>query len=149
MPGTGSYDIDMTSASAYDLEDLPLGFYRLSETHAPARYVILDKYVYFRIEVKTIVNQDKKKESRRIVTLTDEHGKDKKTNEAHVKLSGPDKNGVYTITVYNNPGVALPSTGGVGTTVFHIAGSLLLVLAAGLLIVKRRQCAARQDSSND
>ena len=33
----------------------------------------------------------------------------------------------------------LPETGGIGTTIFYIAGALLAVSAVALLIVKRRK----------
>ena len=42
------------------------------------------------------------------------------------------------IDVENNAGSELPSTGGRGTTIFYIAGTIL-VLAAGLLLVTRRR----------
>ncbi len=40
--------------------------------------------------------------------------------------------------VNNNSGSILPGTGGIGTTIFYVAGSILLVGAAVLLIVKKR-----------
>ena len=42
------------------------------------------------------------------------------------------------ITIKNNKGATLPSTGGIGTTIFYIAGSILVLAAAVLLITKRR-----------
>lgn len=41
------------------------------------------------------------------------------------------------ITVENNKGIILPSTGGIGTTVFYIVGSVLMVGAAGLFVSKK------------
>ena len=43
-----------------------------------------------------------------------------------------------TFTVENNSGATLPETGGVGTTIFYVAGSILVLAAAILLITKRR-----------
>ena len=40
--------------------------------------------------------------------------------------------------IINTQGVELPSTGGIGTTIFYIAGSLMVLAAAILLITKRR-----------
>lgn len=46
--------------------------------------------------------------------------------------------GSLTGNVVNNQGVTLPSTGGMGTTVFYIVGGLLVAGALVLLIVKKR-----------
>ena len=43
--------------------------------------------------------------------------------------------------VENMKGVQLPSTGGMGTTILYIGGSILVILAAVLLITKRRMSA--------
>ena len=40
--------------------------------------------------------------------------------------------------ITNTQGVELPSTGGMGTTILYIGGSILVILAAVLLITKRR-----------
>ncbi len=43
-----------------------------------------------------------------------------------------------TPTVTNNQGTELPSTGGIGTTIFYILGGLLVVGAAVILVARRR-----------
>ena len=40
--------------------------------------------------------------------------------------------------VVNNKGTLLPSTGGIGTTIFYVVGSILVVAAGVLLITKKR-----------
>ena len=45
---------------------------------------------------------------------------------------------LYAFQVENNAGAELPSTGGIGTTVFYVLGGLLVVCAGVLLITKRR-----------
>ena len=47
-----------------------------------------------------------------------------------------------TFTVGNTPGAALPSTGGPGTSMFYVFGSIITLLAAVLLITKRRSGSA-------
>ena len=42
------------------------------------------------------------------------------------------------IKVLNQTGTELPSTGGIGTTIFYIVGSLLAVGAVILLVTKKR-----------
>jgi LPXTG-motif cell wall-anchored protein len=46
--------------------------------------------------------------------------------------------GVYIITVKNEPGVALPSTGGPGTYAYYAAGTLLLTFATFIYLRRRR-----------
>ena len=41
-------------------------------------------------------------------------------------------------TVENNSGAQLPSTGGIGTTIFYVVGSIMVVAAGVLLITKKR-----------
>jgi fimbrial isopeptide formation D2 family protein/LPXTG-motif cell wall-anchored protein len=48
------------------------------------------------------------------------------------------ENLVQTATVVNNSGAELPSTGGIGTTIFYIAG-LVLVLGAAAIVIARRK----------
>ena len=40
--------------------------------------------------------------------------------------------------IENNSGTVLPSTGGIGTTIFYVVGSILVVAAGVLLITKKR-----------
>ena len=44
----------------------------------------------------------------------------------------------FVAKVNNNSGTVLPSTGGIGTTIFYVVGSILVVAAGVLLITKKR-----------
>ena len=44
--------------------------------------------------------------------------------------------------VINNAGTLLPSTGGMGTTIFYVLGSILAVGAIVLLVTKKRMNAS-------
>ncbi len=46
-----------------------------------------------------------------------------------------------TITVTNNTGAVLPSTGGIGTTIFYVVGGILIAGAVVYLITKKRASA--------
>ena len=54
-------------------------------------------------------------------------------------------NGTNTnhVTITNQSGSELPSTGGMGTTIFYVVGSILLIGAAVLLITKKRMSAEK------
>ncbi|MEE0110873.1 MAG: SpaA isopeptide-forming pilin-related protein [Oscillospiraceae bacterium] len=47
----------------------------------------------------------------------------------------------HNITVQNLPGVEMPETGGMGTTVFYVAGGILVLAAIALLVTKKRTVA--------
>lgn len=49
-----------------------------------------------------------------------------------------NNDGVFEITVVNQAGATLPETGGTGTTIFYVVGGMLAVLAAVLLITRKR-----------
>ena len=42
------------------------------------------------------------------------------------------------ITVENQKGAELPSTGGIGTTIFYVVGGLLIIGAAVILVARRK-----------
>ena len=56
------------------------------------------------------------------------------------KIETIDGDTLIKLTVYNTPGVALPSTGGPGTAAYTAGGLGLIMLAlAALLLRKRRE----------
>lgn len=58
-----------------------------------------------------------------------------------VEGTGNAAAGTATVTIANNKGSNLPSTGGMGTTIFYVVGSILVLGAAVLLITKKRMSA--------
>lgn len=63
-------------------------------------------------------------------------------NPATVSVTVDTNNGT-TVRVENKSGAELPSTGGMGTTIFYVVGSILLIGAAVLLITKKRMNATK------
>ena len=51
-------------------------------------------------------------------------------------------NATVSADVINQSGTVLPETGGIGTTIFYVAGSVL-VLAAGILLITKKRMAAK------
>lgn len=49
----------------------------------------------------------------------------------------------YSFNVENKSGVTLPATGGIGTTIFYVAGSILVLGAVVLLVTRKRMSAER------
>ena len=48
-----------------------------------------------------------------------------------------------TAKVENSTGTTIPETGGIGTTIFYVAGGLLVLGAVILLITKKRMSSAK------
>lgn len=92
----------------FNIVGLDADTYYLKETKAPAGYNQLNT------TVKVVIDNAGK------ITVDDG-----KTQTAVVKVN-------------NNSGTELPSTGGVGTTIFYVLGSVLVIGAAVLLITKKR-----------
>lgn len=94
----------------------PEGPYFLLEIEAPAGFNRLVKTTPITIEpIKT-------------------NGTDAEIAESITKLN-------VTQTIENNAGAVLPSTGGIGTTIFYVVGGILVLGAAVLLITKKRMSA--------
>ena len=48
------------------------------------------------------------------------------------------KNFLFAFNVVNQAGTELPSTGGIGTTIFYVIGSVLVLAAVVLLVTRKR-----------
>ena len=76
-------------------------------------------------------------------------GYNKLANDVEVKIEPTESTDGKTLTltavtskINNNAGTELPSTGGIGTTIFYVLGSVLVIGAAVLLVTKKRMGAA-------
>lgn len=108
-------------------EGLAEGTYTITEIKAPAGYNLLKEPITVIIEFKAPGNPAASTECTWIYTGTDE----------------VDGTNINQITVTNQAGNELPSTGGMGTRVFYVLGFILVAGAAVLLITKRRMSAEK------
>lgn len=115
---------------------LDAGDYTLVETTAPAGYVA-DPNVHT-VNISAIYNDNGTLASYSITI----DGQTTSTYEATYDGTTPTittlEGTQSTLTIENTKIPALPSTGGIGTTIFYVTGSILLVGAAILLITKKR-----------
>ena len=105
------------------VKGLKEGTYYLEETEAPAGYNKLTAPV----EVEITKNSTNIHELHS-VTADNESGTVDTTNKA-----------IGTITIANNKGSTLPSTGGMGTKLFYTIGGILMAGAAIVLVVRKRR----------
>ena len=128
-------------------QDIRDGEYKIVEVTMPNGYVrTMDNDIYFRMEKGVVYRHEKPtvvdvtEDSRRIdwgddIAPADDDGDHAVASITYTRAS---ESTVATFTVGNTPGVALPSTGGRGTGMFYIVGSIMTLLAAVFLITKRR-----------
>lgn len=114
---TGTYVMTAGNITIKGLDDATE--YYLYETKAPAGYNRLTDAVKFKITADY-----------------DETGKNCTSVTTKVNEDAPQAG--LSITVKNNKGAALPSTGGIGTTIFYVIGGVLMAVAAVLLVTKKR-----------
>lgn len=109
------------------------GTYYLKETKAPAGYNMLSKEITVVITATTSTTWDSGEPKDALTKL--EVTADGKAGTGDVDT------GIAGITVANNKGATLPETGGMGTTIFYALGSILVLGAGVLLVVKKRMSA--------
>lgn len=113
------YAIDAGYATIKGLDDV-MDYY-LYETKAPEGYNLLSQPVQFKINAEYKTDGSELEEGYPTVTV------DK--GEPSTDLS---------TNVVNQSGAELPSTGGIGTTIFYVVGGLLVVGAGIVLVTKKR-----------
>ena len=104
--------------------------YGLLETKAPAGYNLLPSPTIITLTGSYDATNNKATVSANGATVT---------NETIDLTAAQNANQpVATSTVENNKGTELPSTGGIGTTIFYIAGIVMVLGAAAIVIARRK-----------
>lgn len=124
--GTGTTATAMKGTVAADTGELTFtglvpGTYKLEETGVPAGYSKA-KNVEFTLSFNAGTKKWSVTPSTSGVNVTD----------------GANGGGSLDVTIGNSKSIVMPSTGGIGTTIFYVLGSVLLLGAAVLLITRKR-----------
>lgn len=113
--------LETTGTGDISIEGLNVGTYYLEETEAPAGYNKLTGPIEVEITATTSATS---------VSETVEYRNSSETSYTQATDA--------TVKVLNKAGTQLPSTGGIGTTLFYVIGGVLMAVAAVLLVTKKR-----------
>lgn len=125
---TGTTEITTPASGNIVVIGLDIGSYTITETAAPEGYNKLETGVTIPVEAINGSTVNK--------TFTD--------SSSSVTFTAGTDDGSYSIAansiigIKNQSGTELPSTGGMGTTIFYILGGLMVVGAAVVLVTNKR-----------
>lgn len=131
-----------TTDTAFTFKGLDAGEYKLSETKTPQGYNTADDIIF-----KIVASYDTEADAPTLKSLEIKDENDKAISGTGgtftVNMTPTDDSKNITTTIQNMKGSTLPSTGGMGTTLFYVVGAILAVGAAVLLVAKRRMSRAK------
>lgn len=137
--GDDKYEAVGTEIKGEDLttfifKGIDAGKYKLVETTTPDGYNTAADLEFI---VKASHDETADVPTLKTLKVVDTKGADLATGQ-DAKFSVDLTNGKLDTTVVNTSGSTLPSTGGIGTTIFYVAGGVLVVGAGVLLVSKKR-----------
>ncbi len=119
---------DTTTFTFSGLDD---GDYKLVETTVPDGYNKASD-----VEFTVTAKHDEDSETPKLTELTGD------VTTGSLEFTSSTTDGSLTTDVVNKKGSVLPSTGGMGTTILYVVGTIL-VLAAGILLVTKKRMDAK------
>ncbi len=111
--------------SVFTFSGIDDGVYKLVESTTPDGYNTIEPIIF------TVTPADDGK-------LTNDESGSETVNLGGVSFTLSNSNGSLSGNVINNQGTTLPSTGGIGTTIFYVVGGTLAAGAVVLLLTKKR-----------
>lgn len=119
-------------ATTFEFKGLDAGNYKLEESTTPDGYNTI-KPIEFTINAE----YDVKSDDPQLTKLSGD------VTSGVAKFDANEADGSLKADIVNRKGSLLPSTGGMGTTILYVIGSILVLVAAVLLITKKRMGAAK------
>ena len=130
---------EITGKTTFEFKGTDAGEYKLVETTVPTGY---NKAADVEFKVEATYDTDAADPKLKTLKVTPPTAGFTVTTTA---IDGDDThittNGEITGKILNESGSTLPSTGGIGTTIFYVVGAIL-VLGAGIVLVTRRRMSA-------
>ena len=134
---------EITGVTEFKFQGVDAGRYKLVETTVPAGYNKAED-MYFTV-VAELDETGQSVTKLEITEVTDKDGNKLTAADGTTPtftFTGNVTDGSLTSNIVNQKGILLPSTGGIGTTIFYVVGSILIFGAAILLVVKKRMSRA-------
>lgn len=124
-------EIKTTAGNVFTFTGLDDGDYRLVETTTPDGYNSIDPIEFTVTAEHDVIWETQDRED----VLTSLTG-DVATGE--IEFTSDKDAGKLSVDIINKSGTVLPETGGMGTTLFYVFGTILVVGAAVVLVTKKR-----------
>lgn len=119
-------DTTWAAGTRFTAKGLDDGTYRITETATPAGYNTIAPFEFEITATHEVNSPDPKLLS---LSASDVTG---------ITIAANATTGVVSTTVENKSGATLPSTGGMGTTLFYVFGGIMTIGAAVVLVTKKR-----------
>ena len=126
----GKYTLTSNTVTSFEWKGVDDGDYRLKEVITPPGYNTIDP-ITFTVTAKHEIEWTTRTDI--LTELTTGN-----TATGNIEFAASTDRSTLTTNVVNKQGSTLPSTGGMGTTIFYVVGTILVLAAVVLLITKKR-----------
>lgn len=130
----GKYTLSNETVTKFEWKGLDDGDYMMTEVITPAGYNTIAP-IKFTVNADHTITWEGENRNTILTSLTGNAA------TGDITFTANDDKTELATNVVNNKGSELPTTGGMGTTIFYVVGSILVLGAAILLITKKRMSA--------
>ncbi len=128
--GTGAVTGTGTDSNIFTWTGLDDGYYKLVESKTPDGYNTMADLEFYIIAEHTAGDTG--------LTSLEVYSDAAGTTKLDTMTADYSSDGIITTDIENSSGAIMPSTGGIGTTIFYVVGGVLVVGAVVLLITRKR-----------
>lgn len=123
--------VEGTAGDLFEFKGIDDGEYRLTETQAPQNYDKIPNEIYFKVVASHVIFADNP-------TLDSLNGNISTGDVGTMTFTSNKSKDTLSTTVVNKPGSSLPETGGMGTTILYVAGTVMILAAAAFLVMQKK-----------
>lgn len=127
-----------TNSNEFKIAGLDDGTYNIYETKTPTGYTAPTDPFVFELIATTANDQVQDASGDEFTALVLKNGSGTVLDSEDVGSSSTNIDGTVDAQIENKSGSSLPSTGGIGTTIFVVGGGAMVAVAGVLLVSKKR-----------